>query len=168
MVDNRLATVGDRIAALHKGMSRAKFAKLLGIPDTSLGNYERNERKPDIEFLAILRRKTNVNINWVVTGEGAMFEDPSSQVKHPLSLSEDIMEDMARIVTAAYSNAGQRISAEKVSAEAAGLYNELLSRVRDINDIAEVEVTLPQLRYFMRRRLEEAAAEPGTGKREAS
>lgn len=167
MTDNRLATVGDRIAALHNGMSRAKFAKLLGIPDTSLGNYERNERKPDIEFLAILRRKTNVNINWVVTGEGMMFEDPSS-LKHPSLLSEDIMEDMARIVTAAYSNAGQRISAEKVSAEAAGLYNELLSRVRDINDIVEVEVTLPQLRYFMRRRLEESAVEPGTGKREAS
>lgn len=89
-------TLGDRIASLHPGQSRLKFAQELGIPDSTLGNYERNDRVPDADFLAHLRRKTSVNINWLITGYGEAFA-PSGTESGVLAPLEPESLDLIRV-----------------------------------------------------------------------
>ncbi len=78
-----------------------------------------------------------------------------------------LLERMARVVEEVHKDAGIRIAPAKISAEAGALYNELLARLLNPADTEEVEAVLPQLRHFLKKRLEQAAAEPGTGKRSA-
>lgn len=41
------------------------------MPKETYGNYERGDRVPDSEFLALLREKTGVDLNWLATGKDA-------------------------------------------------------------------------------------------------
>lgn len=92
--------------------------------------------------------------------------------KTPASHEDDIilslMEILARIVTSAHRDQQIKISPEKVTVETARLYNELRAKVPDLSDSDLVEATLPQLRLSLKRRLQDAASTPGTGKRSAS
>ncbi len=78
-----------------------------------------------------------------------------------------IVDKLSRIVAVEYKNAGQRLPQEKIGVEAARLYNELLLLVTDVHDPEEVEAFLPQIRFALKKRLAEAAIEPGSGKRSA-
>lgn len=78
-----------------------------------------------------------------------------------------VLEKIARIVTLAYKEAHIQIAPEKVSVEAGELYNELMARVIDYADPREIEATLPQIEHLLRKRLSEAKAKPGSGKRSA-
>ncbi|MHA7881756.1 helix-turn-helix domain-containing protein [Nitratireductor rhodophyticola] len=80
----------------------------------------------------------------------------------------ELLERLARIVTSVHKSEGVRLPPEKVSAEAGLLYNLLLARVVDPSDAEEIEAVLPQLEHLLRKRLSDAKAEPGTGKRSAS
>ena len=53
---------------------RDLFANRVGIPKSSIANYERGERVPDTSVLAAYRTSIGVDINWLATGDGAMFE----------------------------------------------------------------------------------------------
>jgi len=79
-----------------------------------------------------------------------------------------LLERLARIVTEVHKEAHIKIAPEKVSVEAGHLYNELMQRVADHTDQEEIEATLPQLRHLLKRRMAEAVANPGQGKRSAS
>lgn len=54
------------------GLSQSSFATGLGIPRTTLINYEKNTSIP-AETLGILREKYRVNIDFFLTGDGSMF-----------------------------------------------------------------------------------------------
>lgn len=62
----------ERIASLRGSSSRKDFAETLGIHANTLGNYERGERTPDVEFAALLCRKLDISPRWLLTGEGPM------------------------------------------------------------------------------------------------
>jgi transcriptional regulator with XRE-family HTH domain len=64
----RLRTVRERL-----GMTQKEFAKFLNVGIATVQRYEREERIPSGEFLKLLLDKCNVNINWLLTGEGSMF-----------------------------------------------------------------------------------------------
>jgi len=55
------------------GLGQTEFAQNLGIPRTSLINYEKGVSSPSLEFLALLKFKYAVDIDWFLTGEGAPF-----------------------------------------------------------------------------------------------
>jgi len=74
---------------------------------------------------------------------------------------------MATVVTAMYGDRKVPISPENVAVEAALLYNEMVARVSDLSDRDEIEAMLPQLRHLMKKRLDQAGVEPGTGKASA-
>jgi phage repressor protein C with HTH and peptisase S24 domain len=67
--------VGARLAQVREPLNRKEFALELGVPESTLGNYERGERWPDWTFLDILREKRFVNLNWLFSGEGAIYRD---------------------------------------------------------------------------------------------
>lgn len=66
-------TLGQRIQALRKGMSREKFAPLTEISKNTLVNYEKDERVPGADYLLkLLRQFPDINPTWLLTGEGDM------------------------------------------------------------------------------------------------
>ena len=73
----RLRTVRERL-----GMTQKEFAKFLNVGIATVQRYEREERIPSGEFLKLLLDKCNVNINWLLTGEGKMFlEEKAATIK---------------------------------------------------------------------------------------
>ncbi len=67
--------LGRRLQILRGDESRSMFCARTGLVERSLGNWERGNRIPDATVLAGLRDTTSVNLNWLLTGEGAMFDD---------------------------------------------------------------------------------------------
>jgi len=67
--------LGERLKAVREklGMTQKEFAKFLNVGIATVQRYEREERIPSGEFLKLLLDKCNVNINWLLTGEGSMF-----------------------------------------------------------------------------------------------
>ncbi len=61
---------------LELKMSQGDFARKINIIQQQLSKYERGENKPSAEFLTKLVKEINVNINWLLTGEGEMFITP--------------------------------------------------------------------------------------------
>lgn len=57
---------------------REELAARLGFSSKTLGNYERGDNVPDADALAAYRRKLNVDVNWLITGDGGMFVLPPS------------------------------------------------------------------------------------------
>lgn len=157
---------GQRLTAVRRSLgyeARLAFSQLLGMHPDTLGGYERGDTEPSMEFLAMYRQRFGVNISWLVTGEGSMFDDPS--LAPPQAVDPTLLEKLARLVSSVYRDAGIKLPGERHTVEAASLYNELIVRVSDLGDPDEIEATLPQLRHQLKKRLAEAVASPGTGKR---
>lgn len=67
--------IGARLAQIRDGMERKEFAEKVGVVEGTLGNYERGERTPDLKFFALIKgHQQNINLNWLITGQGEMYE----------------------------------------------------------------------------------------------
>lgn len=73
---------GDRIKILRGGETQAEFASRIGISQRALGNYERNERTPDVDFAALVCSKTGASAAWLLLGEE---DSAASQNPQPTS-----------------------------------------------------------------------------------
>lgn len=67
-------TIGERLIHIRGEQPRDTYSISLGVHKNTIGNYERDERQPDASFLKVLSDR-GWNINWVLTGEGAMRID---------------------------------------------------------------------------------------------
>lgn len=61
-------TVGERLTELRKeaGYSRVNFAEKIGIPHTTLRNYETNVREPGHRFLIQMAKEFNVTTDYLL------------------------------------------------------------------------------------------------------
>lgn len=68
-------SIGLRIKDLReqKKLNQAKFASLLNTSQAAISRYEKGERSPDSTFLTHVANVFDVNITWLLTGEGEMF-----------------------------------------------------------------------------------------------
>ncbi|VEB23067.1 helix-turn-helix domain-containing protein [Avibacterium volantium] len=80
-ISNRLREVME-----YKGLNIKAFAELLDMPYRTLQNYLLNEREPSAEVLIKISDVLNVDLNWLMRGEGEMFR--SSTNKNELSEKE--------------------------------------------------------------------------------
>lgn len=74
--------IGERIKNLRKNMNvTAKdFADILQIPLRTVGSYERNEAQPSPKFFNALIDIYNININWLLTGDGNVFLNEKNKI----------------------------------------------------------------------------------------
>lgn len=54
--------------------SREALAKSFSMTKNSIAFYERGEREPNLSVLQTYRTLYGVNINWLLTGQGKMFD----------------------------------------------------------------------------------------------
>lgn len=67
-----MSSFQERLKELRGSTSQAKFAEILGIPQTTLGRYERGDSQPDVEFVSQTCLNLGVNPNWLLLGVGPM------------------------------------------------------------------------------------------------
>ena len=160
--------LSQRLRAIRSKLGdpdRDEFCLRLGISRQSLGNYERGDRVPDSTVLAAYRQSCGIDINWLLTGAGDMFEEENGKPEPPAHVDPWALERLYVAVEIAYRDIGRPISANAIAREAAALYNLLLTRVVDVGDRPIVEAVLPILAEELKERLRKA--EPGSGKHSA-
>jgi bacteriophage CI repressor helix-turn-helix domain len=65
-----------------KNLNIKAFSEISGIPYRSVQNYLRDEREPNVEALIKLKETMNIDINWLLTGEGKMYHClPNNELK---------------------------------------------------------------------------------------
>ncbi len=69
--------IGDRLKKYrkHKGFNTVQFSEKLGISQGSLSGLETNKSKPSSDTIEQLYRNTDINVGWLLTGEGEMESD---------------------------------------------------------------------------------------------
>lgn len=87
MVGNNLKLARNKL-----GLSQSDLAKSLGVHVVQYGNYERGINKPSCDILEKLASIHNININYLLTGKGAMFITP------------DLEKDLIKFTVPAGSN----------------------------------------------------------------
>lgn len=102
-------TIFDRISTIVEKFGNGKntvFASLIGVSEANVRNYK-NGVMPKADFLEKIARSFDVNINWLLTGEGNMLRTESEKeenipVAHP---SDSPMEGIPLIPISAMAGA---------------------------------------------------------------
>ena len=93
--------LGQRLADARKALGhkeRRSFADLLDIKADTLGTYERGVAEPDAAFMAVYHQRFGINLSWLITGEGSMFDDPNKAPPKQLEVSQKILQQIADTV----------------------------------------------------------------------
>lgn len=153
----------------HGDPQRGELAEKLGVSVTAIATYERGEREPGASVLAAYADVFGVNLHWLLTGTGEVHFDPNKQPTHTSSrgIDQALFRKVGRLVGLVHKEEGVRLPPDAALDEQAEAYNALLARAEDPSDAAELESLLPWLEARLRKKLQAAAAEPGTGKRQA-
>lgn len=75
-----MSAFGDRLRIAFNGAKNAEIARKLGITDTAVKNYM-VDRIPPAEVLIQIKNLTNVQIDWLLTGEQNVQSETKSQVE---------------------------------------------------------------------------------------
>ncbi|MCQ9146184.1 helix-turn-helix domain-containing protein [Ochrobactrum intermedium] len=146
---------------------RQALAAELGISKNSLAFYERGERTPDASVLEIYCSRFAINANWLLTGQGDMFADPAKAPAPSRTVNKQLLHKLARLAREARKEIGGGMHGETITEDAADLYNELLTLVNNIDDVEEVDATLPRLRLLFKRKLQEQSRNREEGRNTA-
>lgn len=73
-------TVGSRMRFLRGTVSQDEFASHLGVHKETIGKYERDKISPGADVLTRLRLERQVDINWLLTGDGSAFANSTADI----------------------------------------------------------------------------------------
>jgi transcriptional regulator with XRE-family HTH domain len=81
--ERTIQDVGTRLREVRMalGYSQQYFSALLNTSAGFISEIEGNKKSPGIQLLYSLWRKFNININWLLTGKGNMFNS-HSRIEH--------------------------------------------------------------------------------------
>ncbi|APY14214.1 MULTISPECIES: helix-turn-helix domain-containing protein [Brucella] len=150
--------LGQRLSEVRKKLGyseRLAFADALGVSQKTLGNYERGDHEPSAELIQVYKNRYGVNLNWLFTGEGEMFVDPSKAPASSKSVNAKLMHRLARLAREVHKEVGSPPHGDTITEDAADLYNELLRLVNHIDDEDEVRANWEKLRFEFKRKLQE-------------
>ena len=78
-----MSTLGERLKQLRGKASQKQFAQILGIPPTTLANYESNKSELNFTMIKLFTSKFNLSTDWLIFGRGPMHpgEPPTTTEK---------------------------------------------------------------------------------------
>lgn len=161
---------GQRLTQVREALGfkeRATFALMLLMNPETLGGYERGDSAPDLQFLEMYKQRFSVNLNWLFSGDGEMFNGASSTLARSpaYQIDKEVFKQVGRLVLQLHKEEGIRLPPDAVLEAQSNAYNDLLARAEDPADNAELMSLLPWLETRLRKALKAAVSEPGTGKR---
>ncbi|WP_172613303.1 helix-turn-helix domain-containing protein [Brucella sp. 10RB9215] len=148
---------------------REIFASNLNISRAALAYYERGERTPDADVLAAYHARYGININWLITGMGTMFED-TAKASVPAtspSINPSLMRKLGELVDMTFREERGRIRDLDLVVETGNAYNDLRSLVDDLTDTEAIEEALPLVKRRLKKRLADTANDPANRKHSA-
>lgn len=86
----------ENLKKLRKSLNLSvdKFAQQLGIPASTIWGYEGKKRIPSIELSVQLYKIFNVNLNWLISGAGEMFNiNPNKKEELRKEIREVLKEE---------------------------------------------------------------------------
>jgi transcriptional regulator with XRE-family HTH domain len=88
-----MSSFQERLKDLRGQTSQAKFAEMIGVPQTTLGRYERGESQPDVEFASHVCLALGINPNWLLLGIGPIRQEhqPETAAKKTPAASETLV-----------------------------------------------------------------------------
>lgn len=77
-----------------KGISQADFARKTGLTQGHVSDIINNIKKhPSAGTLAKIDKNTDLNIRWLLTGEGEMFTNEKSTERSPMDIMRDVLKE---------------------------------------------------------------------------
>lgn len=91
-----LRQVGSRIKAVREqlNLNQGDYAGKLNISQPFLSYVEKGLRKPSFELLLSLLLYLNVNLRWLLTGEGDMFDKDREETANPVKTAQTKFADL--------------------------------------------------------------------------
>lgn len=89
---------GQRMRAMRKALSlsQTELAETLKINPSAISQMETNRIKPSLDTLMQLSKLYKVNLHWLITGKGQMFEDTISTAKYK---ANSRLEELKKLLT---------------------------------------------------------------------
>jgi hypothetical protein len=131
---------GSRIKQVLKRMETFKYANskdLFGRHQSSVFEYEKEIRAPDIEFLIKLSRASGISIDWIATGQGQMISGLDHSKLHTA------IKGTLNLVESARRN-GREHAMDDIVAMVAGLYEDMIKTTVDTSNSYADSGDLPQ------------------------
>ena len=133
LVREPMTTISERLQILRGDKSRRSFAELLGIPASTLKNYEQGDTSPPLETLELVCEKLCISRKWLMLGEGSMQEDASIPPQAETSSLEEKIRILEMRVRELEGEKGQLERHSKLLAEENKFVWEVrLSRDKDV------------------------------------
>ncbi|WP_457569359.1 helix-turn-helix domain-containing protein [Desulfurobacterium sp.] len=94
MKDSQKPAIGERLKQLRRrlGKTQKEFAEALGIHPMTLSKYESGKWVPSDKFLRLIEAKFDVNYNWLLKGEGTMFNFGIQALKERTTTISKLLE----------------------------------------------------------------------------
>ncbi len=92
--------------------SREALAKSFSMTKNSIAFYERGEREPNLSVLQTYRTLYGVNINWLLTGQGKMFDTEYTKGDFDWNYFIKKIEGLEEILT--NSDNSEKLNQEKI------------------------------------------------------
>ncbi|CUX16122.1 hypothetical protein, transcriptional regulator [Agrobacterium deltaense Zutra 3/1] len=165
--------LGKRLRAVRAAFDiddRDVFANRLAISKSGLAHYERGERVPDAELLSAYHREFGVNISWLVTGHGDMFEGGQSASTDYSShqLLVDLINPLGRLINKVYRDHEVRINDDQRFAELTRWHNNLTRRAGPSFNWDDLMAQLPWVEQSLGEELLSRRTSPEISKRSIS
>ena len=89
-----MAEYGEKLKQIRQKLllMQDEFAGALEMKSRAYAAYERNENKPPLFMLEMLCNDYDVNLNWLISGKGNMFNSA------PENISSDIKDEIIKTV----------------------------------------------------------------------
>lgn len=144
-----METFGERLKHLRGRQSQAAFAALLGIPQVTLGNYERNRNQPRFELIQEICSRFEISVEWLLFGTGSMRREPvrpkpaGGTAGPPAELLEARLEELER--------EQRELNAERreLSAENRQLHRDKALLLETIGELRAVIARLEERERFL-------------------
>lgn len=110
------ARIRDERTRLKLGV--VEFAHFGGVSDRSQRNYENGERVPDAEYLSRIQTMTDVDVEYILSGERSVYQNYADEIERQC----DTVEHVVLMLEGALSTRGAALDASQKAKCARWLY----------------------------------------------
>lgn len=129
--------VGERIRNIRKklNLKQGELGKVLNISDSTLSDIEKGKSRPTFDFLYNIVKLYNVNLYYILFGEGDMFLDPTISLFSRLAGFSANIEDVRSFLF--YFERSPTIQYTTLTAFKAKLFREKDIIMSEVNEYEE-------------------------------
>ena len=143
-----MSTLGERIKILRGKTSQKQFAQSLGIPATTLANYENNKSELNFAMIRLFTTRFGVETNWLIFGTGPMKSE-ESECSFPSSSCEELppAEDTQKANFFNHDKLERELELEKQERRELALENRKLHQEQEnlLRENGELKVKIAKL-----------------------